>query len=112
MNKTSLPGSNLIRTNSSNSTTSPIHPFSDAVQLYLDLKGLNKAKTFHSAANRACSYLTHCCGDKDLADFNRSDATAFRDDLVARGLNGSSVVRVLLLLNRYLTFHVLNMDWI
>ena len=49
LNKTSLPGSNLIRTNSSNSTTSPTHPFSDAVQLYLDLKGLNKAKTFHSA---------------------------------------------------------------
>ena len=54
LNETSLPGSNLIRTNSSNSTTSPTHPFSDAVQLYLDLKGLNKAKTFRSAANRAC----------------------------------------------------------
>ena len=94
LNKTSLPGSNLVRTNSKNNTASPTHPFSGAVQLYLDLKGLNKAKTFHSAANRACSYLTHCCGDKDLNEFNRSDATAFRDYLVARGLNGSSVVRV------------------
>ena len=64
------------------------------MQLYLDLKGLNKAKTFHSAATRACGYLTHCCGDKDLTEFNRPDATAFRDYLVARGLNGSSVVRI------------------
>ena len=94
LNETNLPVSNLIRTNSSNNSSSPTHPFSDAVQLYLNLKGLNKAKTFHSAANRACAYLTHCCGDKDLTEFNRPDATAFRDYLVARGLNGSSVVRI------------------
>ena len=89
-----MPGSNLIRANSSNNNSSPTHPFSDAVQLYLDLKGVNKAKTFHSAATRACAYLTHYCGDKDLTEFNRPDATAFRDYLVARGLNGSLVVRV------------------
>ena len=94
LNETNLPVSNLIRTNSSNNSSFPTHPFSDAVQLYLNLKGGNRAKTFHSAANRACTYLTHCCGDKDLTEFNRPDATAFRDYLVARGLNGSSVVRV------------------
>ena len=94
LNETNLPGSNLIRTHSSNNSSFPTHPFSDAVQLYLDLKGGNRAKTFHSAANRACTYLTHCCGDKDLTEFNRPDATAFRDYLVARGLTGSSVVRV------------------
>ena len=94
LNETNLPVSNLIRTNSSNNSSFPTHPFSDAVQLYLNLKGVNRAKTFHSAANRACTYLTHCCGDKDLTEFNRPDATAFLDYLVARGLNGSSVVRV------------------
>ena len=94
LNETNLPGSNLIRTNSSNNSSSPTHPFSGAVQLYLNLKCLKKAKTFHSAANRAYSYLTNCCGDKDLRDFCRSDATAFRDYLVAKGLNGSSVVRI------------------
>ena len=71
LNKTTLPGSKLIRTNSSNNSSSPTHPFSDAVQLYLDLKGGNKAKTFHSATTRAYTYLTHSCGDKDLTGFNR-----------------------------------------
>jgi len=94
LNETNLPGSKLIRTSSSNNSSHPNHPFSGAVQLYLNLKGGNKATTFHSAANRAFSYLTHCCGDKDLTDFSRSDATAFRDYLVAKGLNGSSVVRI------------------
>ena len=44
LNKTSLPGSNLIRTNSSNNNISPTHPFSDAVQLYLNLKDFDNKK--------------------------------------------------------------------
>ena len=71
LNETTLPGSKLIRANSSNKSSSSTHSFSDVVQLYLDLKGGNKAKTFHSAATRACTYLTHSYGDKDLTEFNR-----------------------------------------
>ena len=31
---------------------------------------------------------------KDLKDYVRSDATKFRDDLFAKGLNGASVARI------------------
>ena len=64
------------------------------VQPYLRLKGADKPKTFHAAARRACRYLTHCCGDTDLGDIKRADATRLRDFLVERGLSGSSIVRI------------------
>lgn len=65
------------------------HTFSDAVELYLRLKG-----DFHTAAQRACDYLSEQIGSKPLADYTRSDATAFRDQLFARGMAASSVTRV------------------
>ena len=37
LHETSLPGSHLIKTNSSNNSFPPTHPFSAAVQLYLNL---------------------------------------------------------------------------
>ena len=66
----------------------------DAVQLYIRLKGNNRPKTFASSAERACRYLKEVRGDKYLVDYNKSDATAFRDALIERGMNGNSVTRV------------------
>jgi len=68
--------------------------FSEATELYLRLKGTDKAKTFHGAARWACRYLAQCCGDKDLGDIKRGDATKLRDFLVEKGLSGSLIVRV------------------
>ena len=67
----------------------------DALQVYVVLKGANKGKTFIAAAERACDYLVDACGLKDLHEYTRADALAFRDALLARGLAGSSVTRVL-----------------
>ena len=67
---------------------------SDAVKLYIRLKGNNRPKTFASSAERACRYLIEVRGDKYLVDYNKSDATAFRDALIERGMNGNSVTRV------------------
>ena len=74
-------------------TTTPHQTFSDAVELYLRLKGEGRPQTFHTAAQRACDYLTEHVGSKPLADYTRSDATAFRDQLFARGMAASSVTR-------------------
>lgn len=67
---------------------------SDAVQLYIRLKGNNRPKTFASSAERAGRYLIKARGNKRLLDYTKSDATMFRDALIKRGMNGNSVTRV------------------
>jgi integrase len=66
---------------------------SDALKVYLDLKGKGRPKTFQAAAERSCNYLINLCGNKPLSEYTRNDALQFRDWLVARGLTGSSVTR-------------------
>ena len=67
----------------------------EALETYLVQKGVNKGKTFHAAAQRACAYLVEACGAKDLADYSRADALKYRDYLIAKGMAGSSVSRVI-----------------
>ena len=67
----------------------------EALETYLVQKGANKGKTFHAAAQRACAYLVEACGAKDLADYTRTDALKYRDYLIAKGMAGSSVSRVI-----------------
>ena len=70
------------------------HSFKAAVAVYLRLKGNDRPPTFEAAVRRSCGYLIDCCGMKDLTDYVRSDATKFRDYLLAKGLNGASVARI------------------
>ena len=67
--------------------------FSDALDIYLKLKGHDKPETFKSSAERASSYLIEVSGKKSLTSYKRSDARSLRDNLFERGLAGSSVVR-------------------
>ena len=88
--------SNLVNSQPELSSDSRINlTLTDALDTYLSKRGLNKGKTFHSAARRACTYLVECCGVKQLAEYSRIDALLYRDDLIARGLTGSSVGRVI-----------------
>ena len=64
-----------------------------ALQLYLDLKGKNRPKSFEAAATRTCNYLIGIAGNKPLGDYTRADALKFREWLIDRGLTGSSVTR-------------------
>ena len=67
---------------------------SDAVALYLRLKGQNKPTAFEATLKRGCGYLINSCGIKVLEVYSSSDATQFRDYLFAKGLNGASVARI------------------
>lgn len=67
---------------------------SEAVAIYLKLKGKGRSQTFHRAATRACGYVIDACGDKYLDEYTKADANAFRDALMERGLAGSSMTRV------------------
>ena len=58
-------------------------------------KGAGKSKTFHAAAQRAYTYLVDACGAKTLAEYTRADALRYRDYLIAKGLVGSSLSRVM-----------------
>ena len=66
----------------------------DAAAVYLAAKGADKAKTFRAAVERSCRYLVEAAGAKQLHEYTRKDALAFRDHLVSKGLAGSSVDRV------------------
>ena len=49
----------------------PTAALSDAVALYLRLKGSNRPVTFYRAAERACGYVIDVVGDKDLETIAR-----------------------------------------
>lgn len=78
--------------------------FSDAAVTYCQMIGSKRSKTFHSAVDRAAGYLTESCGDKMVTDYSRIDANHFRDALMARGLAGSSIDRIIGTIRAILNF--------
>jgi integrase len=77
---------------------------SEALQTYLNIKGKGKGKTFYTAAERACKYLVEATAHKNLHEYTRQDALAFRDYLLAKGLAGSSISRIYNSLNSLINF--------
>ena len=77
---------------------------SEVLQTYMTIKGVGKGKTFHAAAERACKYLIQATASKNLHDYTRQDALDYRDFLIAKGLAGSSITRVLNTLNAVINF--------
>ncbi len=73
--------------------TPPSPKLSEAMQLYLQLKGTGKAKTFHQAAMRNVGVVVNAVGDKPLAEYSTIDAGKVRDTLIAKGLAVLSVKR-------------------
>lgn len=77
---------------------------SAACDLYADIKGRDKPKTFHQSLNRAVRYLVACCGDKPIDTYTREDANNYRDDLSKRGLSGNSVAKSISVIRAMLNF--------
>ncbi len=100
---TDLPGKHMLRLQQTEGTGVVAQPLglssssvllSEAVAIYLRLKGQGRPATFQRAAERACGYVIDACGDKHLEAYSKADANSFRDALIARGLAGSSMTRV------------------
>src|SRR6056297_67249 len=98
-----LPGKHLLRMNgqsgparnaSESEAPAASVTLSEAVSIYLRLKGKDRPVTFRRAAERSCGYVIDTCGDKDLTAYTRADANSFRDALIGKGLAGSSMTRV------------------
>ena len=105
-----LMGQHMLRSSietrvlSSANNTEQSVSLSEALQTYLTIKGAGKGKTFHAAAERACKYLIQATASKNLHEYTRQDALDYRDYLLAKGLAGSSITRVLNTLNSVINF--------
>jgi integrase len=67
---------------------------SEALELYLKLKGLGKDKTFIRTANRNVKYVIKVLGNKSLKSYSSSDGAKLRDWLLANNMNINTVKRV------------------
>jgi len=68
---------------------------SDALKVYLRLKGKGRGKLYFTHAERNMRLAITCLGDADITALRRSDAGKFRDFLIGRQLSTESIRRVL-----------------
>ena len=99
-----LKSESFVKTNVLTNDPAQVIALSKALQTYLSIKGKGKGKTFHAAAERACRYLVDATANKNLHEYTRQDALAFRDYLIAKGLAGSSISRIYNSLNSTINF--------
>ena len=67
---------------------------SDALDLYLRLKGAGKDKVFFRTAKRNIRYVIKVLGNKSLKSYSSSDGGKFRDWLLEEGMSVNTVKRV------------------
>ena len=97
MTDTSIMGKHMLKLPHENLSLAVTHEsisIEKALHQYRSTRGKDKGKTFHQASERACRYLISAVGAKNLHEYSRADALAFRDYLLSKGLVGSSVTRV------------------
>ena len=82
-------------TNMVTDSDEPEVTITDALDLYVRLKGTGRGKVFARTAERNANYLIECIGEACLCDIKPTDAGKFRDHLIAKGLSPSSVTRVM-----------------
>ena len=88
-----IPAAHLVRNQPQNPSQSLCKTLSEALDLYLRLKGGNKDKVFHRAATRNVESVIEVLGDRPLDEYKSSDAATFRDFLLKKGLTTASVKR-------------------
>jgi len=97
LSKLDIPGLHLLRDKpvsaSVSASISPCETLSEALELYLRLKGVGKDKVFHRGAERNIQSVIDVLGDRPLDEYASSDAAAYRDYLLKKGLTTNSVKR-------------------
>ena len=92
LQKMDIPAIHLVKANDNIDDSSPL--ISDALDLYLKLKGEGKDKTFIRTANRNIEYIIKVLGNKSIRLYSSSDASKFRDWLMEQGMSNSTLKRV------------------
>jgi integrase len=67
---------------------------SEALELYLKLKGVGKDKVFFRTARRNIGYVIKSIGNKSLKSYSSSDGAKFHDWLIQKGMSINTVKRV------------------
>ena len=88
-----IPAFHLLRREPQKLSKSSYDSLSQALDLYLRLKGVNKDKTFRRGAERNIQSVIDLLGDRPLDEYSSSDAAMYRDYLLKKGLNTASVKR-------------------
>ena len=88
-----IPAFHLLRREPQKLSKSGYDSLSQALDLYLRLKGVNKEKTFRRGAERNIQSVIDVLGDRPLDEYSSSDAAMYRDFLLNKGLNTASVKR-------------------
>ena len=92
LQKMDIPAIHLVKANDNVYDSSPL--ISDALDLYLRLKGEGKDKTFIRTANRNIEYIIKILGNRPIKSYSSIDASKFRDWLIEQGMSLSTVKRV------------------
>ncbi|MDA9023354.1 tyrosine-type recombinase/integrase [Alphaproteobacteria bacterium] len=88
-----VPALHLLRDRPLKVSQSSCMTLSEALELYLRLKGVNKGKVFRRGAERNIQSVVDVLSDRALDEYSSSDAAAYRDYLLKRGLTTNSVKR-------------------
>ena len=88
-----IPAFHLLRSEPQKLSQSSCMTLSEALELYLRLKGVNKGKVFRRGAERNIQSVVDVLSDRPLDKYSSSDAAAYRDYLLKRGLTTNSVKR-------------------
>ena len=88
-----MPALHLLRERPLKVSRSICIILSDALELYLRLKGVNKGKVFRRGAERTIQSVVDVLSDRPLDEYSSSDAVAYRDYFLRRGLTTNSVKR-------------------
>ena len=85
------PASNLLV---KAKVTSELPLLSELLETYLKTKGRGKADLFFVNARRNVGYVVSAIGDQSIDLYSKTDAVNFRDWLINKGLQSSSIHRV------------------
>ena len=88
-----IPALHLLRDRPLAVSKSSCESLSEALGLYIRLKGVGKDKAFHRGAERNIQSVIELLGDRPLDEYSSSDAAAYRDYLLKKGLTTNSVKR-------------------
>ncbi|XDZ69930.1 DUF6538 domain-containing protein [Alphaproteobacteria bacterium LSUCC0744] len=88
-----IPAFHLLRSEPQKLSHSSCMTLTEALELYLWLKGVNKGKVFRRGAERNIQSVVDVLSDRPLDEYSSSDAAAYRDYLLKRGLTTNSVKR-------------------
>ena len=90
-----VPASHLlIKGKPKEAFTSYAPKLSEALSKYCSLKGQGRAALFFKAGKRNVGYVIDHLGDRPIDTYSSADAASFRDSLIARGPNVSSIARM------------------